>query len=257
MTVRADRPTTPTFRCNICGQSNPITPQTFQREASSCDDCGSSARMRAVIHVLSIELFGRSLSLPDFPVRRDVKGLGMSDWQGYAPTLAEKLDYVNTYYDRPPRLDICNVHPSLEGRFDFVISSEVLEHVPPPASVAFNNLRRLLKPGGFAVVTVPYVPDGHTVEHFPELYDYELVEEDGRELLRNTTREGEKQVFDDLHFHGGVGATLEMRVFSEPDLLAEFERAGFTETKVYREPEPAHGIGWPEGWALPVAARAG
>jgi SAM-dependent methyltransferase len=246
----------PTFRCNICGQTNPITPLTFQREIASCEGCGSCARFRAVIHVLSKELFGRSIALPDFPVRREVKGLGMSDWDGYASRLAEKLDYVNTYYHQMPRLDICNVDPSLNGRFDFVISSEVFEHVPPPASVAFRNLRRLLKPSGFAVVTVPYRPEGHTIEHFPDLYNYKVIEEGGRKVLHNTTRAGEKQVFDGLVFHGGDGTTLEMRVFSEPDLLAEFERAGFGEAKVYREAEPIHGVGWPERWSLPVAARA-
>ncbi len=257
MTAGAVRPAAPTFRCNVCGRTNPMTPQTFQREVSSCDGCGSSARFRSVVHVLSRELFGRTLALPDFPVCRDVKGLGMSDWEGYATRFAQRFDYVNTFYHQEPRLDICDVDPSLEGRFDFVISSEVFEHVPPPVSVAFRNLRRLLKPAGFAVFTVPYVPHGRTVEHFPELYDYELVEEDGRKVLRNTTREGGEQVFDGLVFHGGEGATLEMRVFSEPDLLAEFERAGFAETTVYREAEPSHGVGWPEAWSLPVAARAG
>ena len=218
--------------------------------------CGSSARWRAVIRVLSTELFGRSLALPDFPARRGIKGLGMSDWAGYAEPLAQLFDYVNTYYHQEPRLDICAIDPRYEGRFDFVISSEVFEHVPPPVSVAFRNLRRLLKPTGFAVFTVPYGTTGGTIEHFPDLYEYEIVEADGRRVLRNVTRDGEIQEFRDLVFHGGDGATLEMRVFSERDLLAHFAAAGFEETVIYSEPDAAHGAGWPEPWSLPMAARA-
>ena len=208
------------------------------------------------MHVLSVELFGESLALPDFPVRKSVRGLGLSDWEGYADRLAEKLDYVNTFYHQEPRLDICAVDPALERRFDFVISSEVFEHVPPPVSVAFRNLRALLKPAGFTVFTVPYGLEGTTVEHFPELHAYEIVEENGTRVLRNVTRSGEVQVFRDLVFHGGAGTTLEMRMFSEPSLREEFRRAGFGEPRIYAAGDPAHGVGWPEPWSLPMAVSA-
>lgn len=245
------------FRCNVCGRRCAAQPSELTREGRSCGGCGSTVRWRAVVRILSLELFGESRALPDFPVRRDIRGLGMSDWEGYAVPLARKLDYRNTHYDREPRLDITDIPAALEGTCDFLISSEVFEHVPPPVNTAFRNARRLLRPGGVMVFTAPYTKAPQTVEHFPELFDYRLTEAGGgRLVLENTTRDGRKQNFDDLVFHGGEGATLEMRVFSESSLLAEFERAGFGRVRIHSEADPAHGIVWHEDWSLPMSARA-
>ena len=140
--------------------------------------------------------------------------------------------------------------------FDFIISSDVFEHVPPPVSIAFANARKLLKPGGVLVFTVPYIKDGKTREHFPDLYKYEIIKKGSRCFLKNTTRDGVEQIFDNLVFHGGAGATLEMRVFSESSLREEFAKAGFNNITIYREPDFDHGIYWPNDWSLPIAARA-
>ena len=177
--------------------------------------------MRALIHVLSTELFGQSLAIPDFPLRPDLKGVGMSDWDGYARPLARTLGYQNTFYDIEPRLDIIRIMPSQEGSLDFVMSADVLEHVAPPVSVAFDNLKRLLKPGGVLVLSVPYSLNKETVEHFPELHDYRIVKKGANFILENTTRDGHKQVFKDLVLHGGAGVTVEMRVFAEASLIGE------------------------------------
>jgi SAM-dependent methyltransferase len=168
-----------------------------------------------------MELFGKSLALPDFPVRHDITGIGMSDWGGYAKPLAGKLNYKNTYYHREPKLDIAasTIDHALQGTLDFIVCSDVFEHVAPPISTAFENLRKLLKPSGVVIFSVPYGKAGKTVEHFPDLYDYEIVERDGRYVLKNTTKEGVRQTFEHVVFHGGPGAVLEMRQFSESSLL--------------------------------------
>jgi SAM-dependent methyltransferase len=44
--------------------------------------------------------------------------------------------------------------PFPDGSFDFVIASEVMEHIPADQS-AMNEVARVLKPGGIAAVTVP------------------------------------------------------------------------------------------------------
>ncbi len=244
------------FRCNICGQTStaPLA-LVSNREGQSCGHCHSSLRMRALMRVLSLELLGRELALPEFPEDKRLSGLGMSDWAGYAQTLAEKFDYLNTFYHQAPRLDITRIAPEQENRHDFLISTDVFEHVPPPVSVAFENARRLLKPGGLFLFTVPYKKDGDTEEHFPELYDYRLEETGERARLINLTRDGREQVFEQLVFHGGGGFTLEMRLFSESGLLRELERAGFEHIKIHRENQPAFGIMWPMDWALPITAR--
>jgi SAM-dependent methyltransferase len=213
-------------------------------------------RWRSIVHVLSLALFGQSLPLPDFPQRPDILGVGLSDWEGYAVPLASRLAYTNTYLHRSPRLDITTVDGDLRGRFDFAVASDVFEHVPPPVSVAFRNLRSLLRPGGVAVFSAPYVK-GDAHEHFPDLHRYELRGDAGSGWeLHNTTASGETQVFHDLVFHGGPGSTLEMRVFSESALAAEFEAAGFRDVQVHSEQAPEWGILWTEDRSLPMSARA-
>jgi hypothetical protein len=44
-----------------------------------------------------MELFGQNLTLANFPVRKDIRGVGLSDWLGYAIPLAKKFDYTNTF----------------------------------------------------------------------------------------------------------------------------------------------------------------
>jgi SAM-dependent methyltransferase len=245
------------FRCNVCGVDNELPPSAFAREAGICRHCGSTVRWRAIVHVLSLELLGESLALPDFPLLHEVPGVGLSDWPGYARPLAERLGYTNTFYGRQtPRLDLAAIAPELEGRFDFVIASDVLEHVRPPLSAAFANLRALLRPGGVAVVSVPYEPYGELVEHFPDLHTFELVQVEGDQWeLRNTTRDGEEQVFRDLKFHGGPGSTLEMRIFTCASLVEGLVRAGFDHVELYDREAPEWGIVWVEDRSFPLAAR--
>lgn len=206
-----------------------------------------------------MELFGASLSLSEFPVKREITAMGLSDWPGYATRLARKLNYTNTYYHAEPRLDItADIDPALEGSLDVLISSDVFEHVAPPVSRAFEACYRLLKPAGVLVFTVPYTKDGLTTEHYPELYRYEIVQDGSEYVLKNTTRDGREQVFRNLLFHGGEGKTLELRLFSEVSLREEFQRAGFSKITIYRDPDFEHGVYWNPDWSggsFPMSVR--
>src|SRR5258705_8594094 len=122
------------FTCNVCGSYNEI--EQFASEPATCA-CGSNVRLRALIHLLSIELFGRSIPLPEFPRMKDIRGLGMPDKECCAQLLAEKFDYTNTFYDREPRFDSTQADESLWGRYDFILSADVLEHVGPPIERTF------------------------------------------------------------------------------------------------------------------------
>jgi SAM-dependent methyltransferase len=249
-------PATLRFYCNICGKPSLTDVRRLTREVATCQTCRSTARARAIIRVLSTELLGYNLLLPDFPPHREIRGLGMTDWEGYAVKLAEKFDYRNTYYHQEPKLDISasSIASELTAN-DFIISSEVFEHVAPPVSRAFENVWRMLKPGGVLVLTVPYGPQAETIEHFPELNEFRIIEKDGSFVLRNKTKAGIVQEFNDLVFHGGPGSTLEMRVFAETALIQHLKDAGFADVKVHRRADLDHGIWWPEPWAFPISGR--
>jgi len=244
------------FRCNLCGIACRVPAIAISRETPSCDHCGSTVRCRAMVHLLTTELFGRSIALPDLPARRDIVGIGLSDAECYAQPLARRLDYTNTYFHTEPHLDIANVPDDRAALYDFIISSDVFEHVAPPVSRAFRNARRLLKPGGVFIFTVPFTLEPDTVEHFPLLHDFRVFETGEGWQLENRTADGQVQVHRDLVFHGGPGTTLEMRLFSRPALEREFAAAGFTRMRVADEAFPAYGIAWPEPWSVPMVAHA-
>jgi hypothetical protein len=246
------------FVCNVCGQQNLSVPliHVQNREFQSCRFCHSSLRMRSVMHVLSVELFGRALTLPEFPNDKSISGLGMSDWEGYADRLAASLAYTNTFYHTEPRLDITDLADTLIGTQRFLISSDVFEHIPVFAlDQAFRNSRLLLRGDGLFIFTVPFVKDGETKEHFPNLHDFRIIETRGKRFLYNRTEEGGEEVFGDLVFHGGDGMTLEMRMFSESDLRQRLKDAGFDSVRVCADHVPEFGILWPMDWAVPIVAR--
>lgn len=244
------------FRCNVCGRPATVRVASLDREVPSCSCCGSTVRARALVHLLSHNLFGESLAIRDFPERRDISVLDMSGWDGYGSRLKSKLNYLNTFFHQEPRLDIMHIDPTWKGRFDVIISSDVFEHVVPPVSEAFVNVKRLLKPGGTLILTVPYTKEPTTREHFPDLHRYEILTQNGHYLLKNITRTGAEQWFDELVFHGGPGTTLEMRVFSETALRRELESADFHEILFHGEPTYDCGIVWHHNWSLPITAQA-
>jgi SAM-dependent methyltransferase len=65
-------------------------------------------------------------------------------------------------WNEVPCQDVQNLrHPN--GTFDLVTSTEVFEHVPDDAK-GFSEIRRVLKPGGWLVFTVPLTRNPVTVE---------------------------------------------------------------------------------------------
>jgi SAM-dependent methyltransferase len=243
-----------TFTCNICGPPNTL--ESIPWEAPTCSRCGSNVRMRALIHLLALELFGETRMLPEFPQYKSVKGFGMSDALCYATPLAEKVDYTNTFYDRHPYLDITESHPDQHGTYDFILSSDVFEHVAPPVSRAFEESFRLLKPNGFLCITVPSLHEvDETDEHYPDLHQYSIVELGGEHVLINRKLDKTLEIHGNLVFHGGIGATLEMRLFAQKDLESKLRAAGFSDVTLYSDPLEQFGIFFEGLWSRPLVAR--
>jgi SAM-dependent methyltransferase len=243
------------FTCNICGAASTCDVEQIGRESASCSKCRSTVRMRSIVHTLSVELFGSCTPIEDFPTSPDLRGIGTSDWPGYANRLAKKLGYTNTFYHKKPHFDLTDPSGWEEGSLDFFISTDVFEHVLPPVERAFETVRRLLKPTGVFVFSVPYKLEGETVEHFPELHDWRIEKEGGKSVLLNRTKDGREQRFDDLVFHGGEGATLEMRLFSLPGIQDVAARTGFAPPRVYHQSHLACGTVWEVDWSLTMALR--
>jgi hypothetical protein len=243
------------FRCNICGAENVVPVKMLNREDPSCGGCNSSARMRGMIHALSLALFNQSLVISEFPNRKDIVGKGMSDWEGYALPLAKKLSYQNSYYHKEPRFDITKIANSDRNSVDFLLSTDVFEHVAPPVSLSFDNARAMLRGNGAFILSVPYTLSEKTIEHFPNLFDYSIEQRDGRRVLINRTRSGASEEFDDLVFHGGQGHTLELRVFSRSGLLDQLHCAGFMDVRILDAPYFKYGIYWSTQLAFPCIAR--
>lgn len=243
------------FTCNVCGGEGCFDEVSLaDPEAPSCHACGSNVRHRWLVHRLSLELFGRSLALPHFPDSKSISGLGLSDPPLLATGFARSLNYLNTFYDSEPLFDIRSDDSPL-GELDFLIASEVFEHVTPPVEVAFQNAFRLLKPGGVMLLTTPWVWGGPTREHFPGLHQWAIEGERQQRVLRNVRVDGRTERFTNLVFHGGPGLTLEMRLFSKSGLESSLRGAGFPDVEFEQGTVPSAGIVFPYPWSRPIVVR--
>ena len=193
--------------------------------------------------------------LADFPKLKGMRVLGMSDQECYARLLQEKFDYTNTYYDREPRLDFTESHPSLYGTYDFILSADVIEHITPPITQALHEMCLLLKPHGFLGLTIYCNTEAGIREHFPELHEYRVVPLGQSMVLINRRRDGALEIRDDLVFHGGSGATLEMREFGLPALQCELSAGGFRECEFLTDNIPEIGIIFDHDVSQPLIAR--
>jgi len=244
------------FTCNICGGRNLSTVDPSERERATCVQCRSSIRFRSIVLALSRALFGLDLKISDFPALKSVRGLGMSDSDIYSGRLENRFNYANTFYHRDPKFDLSRPDENEFGKYDFVICSDVLEHVPHPAT-AFATLGRMLKPTGALILSVPYSLDPDTIEHYPELVDSGFAEIDGRTILVGRSASGEYRVFDRLAFHGGSGSILERRIFSDASIRAALAAADFPIVHFDSAGNREFGVVFSHPCSLPiVAARA-
>lgn len=153
----------PTYVCPFCGVSARFL--TYRgRPRAQCPDCGAKERDRLmvlalkevlahcdrplhVLHVAPESTIRRFLS----PFARHYVGTdltrGMSSYSGQ---LSAATDLTRLAF----RSDT----------FDLVVASHVLEHIPDDRT-AVEEVLRVLKPGGVAVLPVPVVHDGPTVEY--------------------------------------------------------------------------------------------
>lgn len=241
------------FTCVICGDPGVFEPAVDWREEPTCKHCGSSVRMRSMIWRLLDGLLGKVEPLASLRPYRLI-GAGLSDWDGYAQPLGRVFEYENTYYHREPRLDITQPGRHRLGLYDFLLSSDVFEHVPAPVSRAFEGAFSILRPGGLLVLTVPFADNARTIEHYPNATGYTVVEKAGHYNVILHNRDGGETVDEHPIFHGGPGSTLEMRLFSRDGVVAELKAAGFVDIAVHDQAAPQWGV-FPRVHGAPITAR--
>lgn len=233
------------FFCVACLRPSKTRKGTFGREGANCFWCNATSRDRAMLLNIHYAFFSKLLknrgSVP--------KIIGVSDGHLIEKILKTiyKSHYQNYHYHQKPQLDITKVPLNLYSSADIVSCTEVLEHVAPPVDLAFSGLRKLLKENGTLVLSVPHSDSsGVHLEHFPEMTNAQLILDEKPRLV-GTLKNGKWTEFSNLIFHGGVGFTLEYRVFSFHSLREEILNSGFIEYRLNRDIR-VFGIGW-ESWS--------
>jgi SAM-dependent methyltransferase len=241
------------FTCNICGGGSKFFPVGDWRESPTCTYCGSSVRMRSIMHCLTTSIYKKSLKLQDIE-KSDLEGIGLSDWEGYSQILEKKFNYFNTYYHKEPFFDITSPPEKFKNAFDFLISTEVFEHIPPPVNTAFAGASSVLKSKGLLVLSVPYGSQEKTIEHFPTIKKFKIIDFFEKKILINEVKEDCYETFHKLNFHGGDGATLELRIFSLSDLLSNLKDNEFVNITIHKDEYPNFGIFHAHNMGLVISA---
>ncbi|MGO4551476.1 methyltransferase domain-containing protein [Lysobacter sp. 2RAF19] len=227
------------FTCNLCGAHSALGDDPRH----ICEGCRSTERMRLVVHAFTRGVLGVDAPFSQLQGPLKLRGIGLSDWVGYADRLAKLCDYTNTFYHCEPRVDITAPPQNQIGRNDFLISSDVFEHVPPPVLSAFRGAFQVLKPGGKFLLTVPMNRRfTQTIEHYPKLHDFSVEKRGEDWVVVNTLAEGGTETYLHPRFHGGPGQTLEMRIFSETHVRELLQQAGFVDIRIFEGPLPEYGL---------------
>lgn len=142
-----------TVECNVCGWRGAAFTDDVWHRGTICPACRSQVRHRLLV--------GAFTTLEAWSFTRLIEGKDVLHFAPEAQTgplfsrLAKR--YVTADHDRGDvqlRLDISAMPTVPDASFDTVVCCDVLEHVPEDRR-ALRELRRILRPGGVAVLTVP------------------------------------------------------------------------------------------------------
>jgi len=190
----------------------------MRREADRCPVCHGCDRTRMMMLYLEREAgVGRVDGGGPKRVLHVAPDYGLYLWlrrqKGVAYTGTD-IDATRYRHIENMRSADLTAAPFPDDAFDIVICSHVLEHVPDDAR-ALGEIRRILAPGGHALLLTPLALDGLGTDEDPALHD--PVEQDRR-----------------------FGQWDHVRIYGRDDFLARMRAAGF-ETRAV-DPFEA----WPE-----------
>jgi hypothetical protein len=152
-------------------------------------------------------------------------GLGIGDDWKLAKTLSQKFAYTNSFLHKFPIVDLLAPPDSCIANFEFISCSDVLEHTPPPRTKAIIGLSQMLKPSGFAVISVPIKRDIPFQEYYPDSVSWNVI--DG--VLHWFDKDGRGFLDETPEFHGGEGLTLTFRQWTMKQLEDDLRLSEFTQ----------------------------
>jgi SAM-dependent methyltransferase len=157
--------------CNVCGQNAEFyaTHSTNYRESLYCSYCRSTARSRmlasGILQVVEApssrciaelakvkvgpQILDTDCYSPIFQYLRNAKFYSSSV---YLP----ELDFGAEVYSKVTNVNLEEM-PFQDESFDIIVTSDVMEHVRRD-HLAHAEIRRCLKPSGYYIFTVPFVP---------------------------------------------------------------------------------------------------
>ena len=149
------------FQCPICGYKGPfedINPSTGLRKHARCFKCKALERHRIqylVINEILKDKIYLELKMLHIAPEPFLKKFFINRFKHYETT---DLNMHGVDY----KVDITKL-PFKDATYDFVFASHVMEHIQDDEK-ALSEIRRILKPGGMAVLPVPLVAE-KTVEY--------------------------------------------------------------------------------------------
>lgn len=169
--------------CTVCGEAADFEGFSENlRESGNCTRCGSFNRQRQMAFVLRQRLgvpVDGALALRDAVTLYNLESNGplharLANFGGYVCSeyfgpeyVSGKMVATSSGKVRHEDVQALSFPPDT---FDFVMSSDVLEHVPDPYQ-AHREIYRVLKPGGSHIFTVPYNPGAARDDKRAELVD--------------------------------------------------------------------------------------
>jgi SAM-dependent methyltransferase len=163
--------------CVICGTSNSFSAGPNGRANATCMECGSLERHRALFlinevisaYLINEKIVGKIIEVAPSKVSKAIFLNNGSNYESFDVNPSadcREVDFI---------ADICNIPLPNDSVGEFV-ALHVLEHVPSD-QLAFQEISRVLAPGGVCVLQVP-------LARYPQVTLEEIIEEDSERIER-------------------------------------------------------------------------
>lgn len=158
--------------CNVCGWRGAGFVGDCWHEGTICPNCRSQVRHRLLAAAWDGQCLTPGVDASAVLAGRRVLHFAperhLRERAARAASLYTTADFARG--DTDLLLDISSMPTISDGSFDTLIACDVLEHVPDDRA-ALREIRRVLSPGGIAILTVPQKDPPATTDEDPTVSD--------------------------------------------------------------------------------------